>query len=269
MGDHDDIPARSQPPGYVALFRGERPPNCMSVDVATDMFSGGSRGRWFTTDFSYARSHLSPNTAANFLKAAVGIPVVQKPLKHPEKYGDDAIWRIKALVIPREVARVFYVRNVFWPANDGPEWDGTGVLRRVEHPLVQRETKKLWRRAMRRYRQPSGIIYLLPRHVVDRATVLKQGGQHEVWSWAESFITRGRKPLPPDVVDVTLDELEMPEPQILERLDAVREPIPEAWKVRAVAQYPNVEPWAEALDGEDLEDVLELAREVSEALEKR
>jgi hypothetical protein len=45
-------------------------------------------------------------------------------------------------------------------------------------------------------------------------------------------------------------------------------PIPTAWKARALLRYSNLLGLSGMLDGDTLEDVLELAREVSGAIAK-
>lgn len=274
-----ELPTLAQPPGYVVLYRGERPPNCLSFDRASQMMYGGSRGRWFTTNFGYAACHLTPTTAAGFLRGLLGIPHEQGPLKHPERFGADAVWRIKAITIPEDVAQAFFCRNEFvhMPGD-------RGVIRRVEYPM-QKEHARAYRRLLRGkpprrlrsgpdagaapFMDGGGIVYLLPRHVVDQAATVYEGGHRETWAWADGYVSRGMKPVPDGRVNVSLAELEVPGTQDLERLDGVREDIPEAWILRAVLQYPAVQPYAGWLSGEDQDDVMQLAAEVSAQLARR
>jgi hypothetical protein len=162
------VKASQQPPGYVVLYRGERPPGCDNVDRATPPIT---RGRWFTTSLEYAQAHLSPNTLANHLRGIFAIPFTQQPLKHPEVYGDDARWRIKGIVIPEEAARLFFCRNVFTRVDDR-----RALFRRVEYPLARRR-KLNWRKQLcgRRRRPGQGtMIWLPPADLVAKATVLKK-----------------------------------------------------------------------------------------------
>lgn len=265
-----EIPEHRQPKGYVTLYRGERPPGCRNVEQATPVVTAGL---WFTIAMSYAQSHLSPGSAANLLRSILDIPWRQKPLKYPERYP--GTWRVKGITIPEQAAKAFYCRNEFEDIGEQSldarsRIEGLAVLRRVEYPMV-RAKERLWRKAIKgRLPDDNQIVWLLPRAIAEQATVLFEGGHLECWQWCDDYVRRRRKPIAP-AVDVSLDELEadLGKPQILERLNTVADPIPEAWTIRAVAQYPTIAPWAELLDGEGLDDVLELAAEVSKALEKR
>jgi hypothetical protein len=209
----------------------------------------------------------------------VGLPWSQQPLKHPERYS--GTWRIKGLVLPEPVAREFFCANRFEPSPDGR----LIVRRRVEYPL-RRKRERNWRKIMRGdTRAPGTMVWLPPGNVVARAATLVEGGHLECWQWATDYVDRGTKPIPPTsawLTDVTVEELESTAGtpgEVVETLDfqgynGVANPVPEAWLARAVLKYPNLCPlggpyYVDWLDGETLEDVLQLASEVSEALDKR
>jgi hypothetical protein len=261
----DELPFHQQPPGYIVLYRAERPPGCMSVDRATDIIPGGSRGRWFTSNPGYALQHLSPLTLANLTRARYGIPYVQRPLRHPERYP--GVWRFRAITLPERVVFRFFTRNRFVSSAHGERFP---VVRRVSFPTRQAKRFLVSLNRKRALRLEPGVfdrdVYLLPRDVVAQASVLKEGGHLEVWNWVESYLQRDMKPVPDDVVNITVDDLEKPETYDLEILDVVSDPIPEAWKVRAAIMYPLVRDRLDELDGETEDDVLQLAAEVSEKL---